>query len=112
MPRARHTNRGYTGRKAKVDANQKEIVKALEQVPGVTVAVIGKPLDLLVGYQGINHIIEIKNPDGRDKVGDDQQDFIDTWQGRRPEVARTLDDCLDIIGANVSSLQVARVPLA
>ena len=110
MPRARTTNRGYTRRNAKVDANQKEIVKALEQIPGISVCPIGKPLDLLVGYQGINHIIEIKNPDGRDKVEDDQQKFIDEWQGRTPEIARTVDDVLDIIGANVSSLQVARVP--
>lgn len=111
MPRAYATNKGYNRRNAKVDANQKEIVKALEQVPGVTVCPIGKPLDLLIGYQGITHIVEIKNPDGKDQVNDDQQRFIDSWTGRRPEVARTLDEVLDIIGASVSSLAVARVPL-
>ena len=111
MPRAYATAKGYTRRNAKVDANQKAIVKALEEIPGVTVVPIGKPLDLLIGFQGITHIVEIKNPDGKDQVNDDQQKFIDSWTGRRPEVARSLADVLDIIGASVSSLAVTRVPL-
>ena len=109
MPRAGAVRKGYTRRNAKVDANQKAIVAALEQVPGVSVVPIGKPLDLLVGYLGITHIIEIKNPDGRDRVNDDQQEFIDDWQGRKPEIARTTDDVLRIIGATASPLQVRRV---
>ena len=109
MPRAGAVRKGYTRRNAKVDANQKAIVKELEQVPGVSVVPIGKPLDLLVGYQGVNHIIEIKNPDGRDRVEGDQQEFIDEWQGRTPEVAHTTDDVLRIIGATASPLQVRRV---
>ena len=111
MPRAKTTNRGYTRRNAKVDANQKAIIAELEKIPGVTVVPIGKPLDLLIGYQGITHIVEIKNPDGKDQVNQDQQAFIDTWTGRTPGVARSVEDVLDIIGANVSSLMVARFPL-
>jgi threonine synthase len=108
MPRANSHQRGYTGRNAKVDANQKAIVKALEQIPGVTVVPIGKPLDLLIGYGGITHIVEIKNPNGKDKVNQAQQEFIDTWTGRTPEVARTVDEVLTIIGASVSPLMVRR----
>lgn len=107
MP-AKYTRRGYTGRNAKVDANQKDIVKALEQIPGVQVAEIGKPLDLLIGYAGINFIVEIKNPDGKDRVNADQAEFIEAWPGRTPEVARSLDEVLQIIGVTQSPLAVTR----
>lgn len=110
MP-SKYTRRGYTGRNAKTDANQKEIVKALEQIPGVEVAEIGKPLDLLIGYAGITHIVEIKNPNGKDRINKDQAEFIENWPGRRPEVARSLDEVLRIIGVTQSSLAVTRRPV-
>lgn len=108
MPRANTTNRGYTRRNARVDANQKEIIKGLEKIPGVTVVPIGKPLDLLVGYNGITHIFEIKNPDGKDRVNDDQAEFIKNWTGRTPVVCRTLEDCLDALGLRNVSMMVYR----
>ena len=98
MPRHRYSARGYRGHAAKSDANQKELVAALEQLPGVTVVVIGKPVDLLVGYRGINHLWEVKNPDGKNRVEPDQQSFFENWTGRTPAVVRSLEDCLRELG--------------
>jgi len=89
--------RGYYRRNAKVDANQKEIVHAVSALDGVTVEVIGKPLDLVIGYEGRTYIVEIKNPDGKDKLEPDQETFFKTWTGHAA-VARTAADCLRIIG--------------
>ena len=55
-------------RNAKVDRCQPEIVKALRDF-GATVIVLsrvgsGCP-DLLVGYAGVNHLLELKEPKGR-----------------------------------------------
>lgn len=53
-------------RKAKVDANQNEIVKQLRAVPGMSVEV-GHD-DILVGYRGRNFWYEIKSPEAVSKV--------------------------------------------
>ncbi len=76
------------------DANEKEIVDALKKV-GCSVVRINW-LDLIVGYKGENYIIEVKMPKGKVSAG--QQLIIDSWQGRKPEIARGIDDALKIIG--------------
>ena len=48
-------------RALRVDENQKAIVKALEQV-GAFVWIIGRPVDLLVGFRGMTILMEVKNP--------------------------------------------------
>jgi len=83
-----------------VDANQLEIVKGLEAA-GCTVCTIAQPVDLLVGYDGLNHLLEIKLPLGP-KGGDPstrtqaQKDFYATWKGNVHEV-RSLDEALAAI---------------
>ncbi len=75
----------WRGHNARVDDNQKGIVKALREVPGISVVSIGKPLDLLVGYAGQTFLIEIKNPDGKDKRGQswkNQLKFMQEWHGQ------------------------------
>lgn len=49
----------------KIDTNQPDIVKALRQIPGVTV-VTGHD-DILVGYQGVTRWYEIKTPESVSK---------------------------------------------
>lgn len=70
-------------RAARTDGNQAEIIKALERC-GVTVEVVGKPLDLLVCCRGITSLVEVKNP-LRDRGGNgltaDQVKFIARWPG-------------------------------
>lgn len=91
-------------RAAKVDANQAEIVAALRAV-GATVQPLhavgqGCP-DLLVGYRGINFLLEVKDgekPPSARKLTPDQVSWHDTWRGTvhvvmNPKIA------LEIIGA-------------
>jgi hypothetical protein len=75
-------------RAAKVDANQPGIVKALRAIPGVSVQT-GMD-DILVGYNGNNYWVEIKEPDCvSKKTGDIRESALkpsqiklrDEWQG-------------------------------
>jgi hypothetical protein len=75
-------------RVARVDANQKEIVEAFRKL-GATVLHLhqigqGCP-DILVGYQGSNYLVEIKDgaksPSHR-KLTDDQKTFHSKWNGQ------------------------------
>ena len=90
----------FRGHNARVDANQKDIVKALRDVPGVSVVSIGKPLDLLVGYHGRTFLIEIKNPDGKDRRGpswEAQREFMNEWHGQSA-VCDSVSQVLAVIG--------------
>lgn len=69
-------------RKAKVDTNQSDMVKALRFV-GASVFVAshigdGFP-DLVVGWRGRNFLIEVKTATG--KLTDEQKHFASRWQG-------------------------------
>lgn len=90
--------RGYARKR---DANEAEIVAALERV-GATVAELDKPVDLVVGYRGVNFLLEVKNgnqPPSWQRMTEDQQRFFDTWQGRAA-VVRNVDEALEAIGAS------------
>lgn len=81
-----------------VDANQKEIVQALEQI-GCDVLEIGWPLDLLVGYRRRNWLLEVKDgskPPSERKLTDDQVQFFNTWRGQRAKV-KTVDEALEVV---------------
>ena len=83
-------------RAAKVDANQAEIISLLRQIPGVTVEVIGYPVDFIVGFRGYNFLIECKNKHGKDTLTDAQRKFIPKWTGQ-VRVAHTFDEILKLI---------------
>ena len=87
-------------RAAKVDANQPEIVDALRAV-GASVQdlhkVGGGCPDLLVAYHGFNVLLEVKNLDGRNRLGDAQRDWIDKWRGP-VVIVHTVNDALGAIG--------------
>ncbi len=85
-------------RAARVDANQPDIVKALRKV-GATVFVIGRPVDLLVGYRNKNWIFEVKDPDQPAwdrKLTSFQQTFFDEWRGQRDKI-ETAEEAIKII---------------
>lgn len=87
-------------RAAKSDSNQTEIVKALRRV-GVSVEVIGKPVDLLICHRGETALMEVKNPDGRDELTKDQVEFIARWPGKL-HIVRSIGDALTaVLGAQV-----------
>jgi hypothetical protein len=64
---------------ARVDANQKQIISALEAA-GAYVWVIGLPVDLLVGYKGHTWLVEIKR-DSKARLTPLQRDFFESWIG-------------------------------
>ena len=97
MKRRQGGGKGPTYGKA-VDANQKEIVQALEQI-GCDVLELGWPLDLLVGYRRRNWLLEIKDPDkvpsARVLTGEQVQ-FFNTWRGQRAKV-ETVDEAIVVV---------------
>jgi hypothetical protein len=61
----------------RTDLNQNDIVLGLRQC-GVTVEVIGKPVDLLTYYRGNWLPLEIKNTKYRDKRQKAQKEFLES----------------------------------
>lgn len=91
-------------RAAKIDANQVEIVKALRQV-GASVqslAATGKGCpDLLVGFRGVNFLMEVKDGEkvkSKRKLTPDQVEWHDSWRGR-VYVVEGVDQALDIVSS-------------
>lgn len=89
---------------AAADGNQKSIVQALRDV-GATVApchMVGAGFpDLVVGFRGVNYMIEVKDPmqpKHRHELTPAQVDFHRDWQGKI-SIAFTVSDALQIIGA-------------
>lgn len=68
-------------RAAKRDANERAIIDALESI-GCTVEQLDKPVDLLVGRNALNWLLEVKNSDGKNVVTDDQAKFMARWKGQ------------------------------
>ncbi len=74
---------GHAGRK--VDANQAAIIEALEKTGAIvqTLGGVGDGCpDLLVGRLGVNVLLEVKNPEGRNRVGEKQSQWIAKWRGQ------------------------------
>ncbi|CAB4132251.1 hypothetical protein UFOVP259_3 [uncultured Caudovirales phage] len=87
---------------AKTDKNQTEVVNALRQV-GASVqslAAIGKGCpDLLVGYRGINYLMEVKDgekPPSARELTIDQIDWHNVWRGS-VHVVKSTDEALLIL---------------
>ena len=96
-------------RAAKVDANQREVVAALRGA-GATVQLLhavgeGCP-DLLVGYKGLNLLLEVKDgskPPSAQKLTPQQEVWHRDWRGHRvvvnsPEAALTAIGVIAIVG--------------
>ena len=73
--------------RARVDDNQKEIVKVFRAM-GATVQhlhYVGKGCpDVLVGFRGINELVEIKDgakPPSQRKLTNDEQEWHKAWNG-------------------------------
>lgn len=92
------------GRRAqKIDANQPDIVDALRKA-GASVEFIGKPVDLVIAYNGVNIMVEVKDgakPPSAQNLTPDQIKFFANWKGPA-FIVRSVDDALQII----KSLQV------
>ncbi len=94
-------------RAARVDANQRAIVKALRAV-GATVEHLhqlgqGTP-DLLVGYRQKTFILEVKTATGQ--LTEDQKLWHRIWQGLPVAVVCSAEQAFKAIGAAVSPGEV------
>lgn len=89
-------------RAAKIDANQPEIVDALRRA-GATVQPIhtvgsGVP-DLLVGYRGVNLLMEVKDgdkPESAQKLTPDEAEWHQNWLGQR-SIVRSVFEALGVL---------------
>lgn len=88
---------GGMRRAAKVDSNQPEIVAALRAL-GISVEIIGKPLDLLIYNPRRNEtaLLEVKNPDGKNELTKEQVQFLERWPGP-VYIARSKDEAIRLI---------------
>jgi len=85
-------------RAKKVDENHKEIVLALREI-GASVfdtSSVGRGFpDLVVGWQGVNYLVEIKTTKG--KPTDYQVNFFIHWRGQAVLV-RAASDIFNLLG--------------
>jgi len=96
-------------RAAKRDLNEQTIVTALERVGATVERMSGPDLpDLLVGYRGVNVLLEVKRPAGA-KGGTSHRDLLPgqaewhaAWRGAAPVVVRTAEEALAAIGVYVN----------
>lgn len=85
----------------KRDANEPEIIAALETIPGCTVYPLDKPLDLLVGLGGKTFLLEVKNGaqyKSWQRVTDDQAEFLEWWTGGPAVVVNDVESAFRAVG--------------
>jgi len=66
------------------DANEPDVVKELEAI-GCTVFRLDQPADLLVGFRGLNLLVEVKDgskPPSQRELTDAQAVFSSEWRGQ------------------------------
>ena len=83
----------------RVDDNQRQIVKALRMIPGLSVEMIGKPVDLLIGWQSNNYLFEVKREDKRgqqSRITPAQHKFIPSWTGQ-VRIVHNVDEILHVL---------------
>ena len=89
-------------RNARIDANQNEIVEALRRC-GASVLITSQLkncFDILVGYNGVNHIVEIKDgnkPPSQRKLTKGEEKFRDEWKGGKYHIIESIEDALKLL---------------
>ena len=81
--------------KARTDANQIEVVKALRKI-GAAVYVIGLPVDLLVWHRGVLHLVEVKVEGGT--YTKQQEKFLAEWPGEVHTVRTPSEAVAAVVG--------------
>lgn len=81
---------------ARRDANESEIIEALTRAGASVVQLSVKDVcDLLVGFEGVNYLLEVKTEKG--SLSDGQFAFFESWDGQCA-VVRSVEDALKVIG--------------
>ena len=106
--------KNYGGNRGKVDANQPEIVEKLRAI-GASVLItssIKDCFDILVGFKGQTHIMEIKNPEYKPKtkaaesmLTHGEKKFKDEWKGSPYNIVFTFEEALDIINKTPNDIR-------
>lgn len=73
----------------RTDANHKDIIDAVRKIPSVSVFsthMVGKGFpDIVIGYKGINYLVEIKDgakTKSQKKLTEDEMRFHQSWFGQ------------------------------
>ncbi|MBO9437318.1 hypothetical protein J7354_01460 [Sulfitobacter sp. R18_2] len=78
---------GFRGKyKNKRDSNEPELVAELRAY-GLSVCLMDRPADALVGYGGNSYLVEFKTPKG--PLSEPQKAFLETWKGDWTELRTT-----------------------
>lgn len=87
----------------RTDANQKHIVEMVRKLPGASITsthIIGKGFpDLVIGYKGVNYLIELKDgskPKSQKKLTPDEVEFHMKWNGQIA-ICENFEDILKIL---------------
>lgn len=87
----------------RTDANHKEIIVGLRKYPVLSVFsthMVGKGFpDIVIGYKGINYLVEIKDgakSKSRKKLTEDEIKFHSSWNGQII-IAENIDDVLRLL---------------
>jgi hypothetical protein len=87
----------------RTDSNHAEIIKALRKIPNLSVFStheVGKGFpDIVIGYKGINYLIEIKDgnkPPSARKLTDSEVKFHNDWKGQI-KIVNNLDEVLNLL---------------
>lgn len=85
-------------RAARIDANQPELVDYIRKLGGSFqhTHTIPGALDGIVGFQGIDQRVEIKDPSQparSQNLTELEKETFSTWRGRPPVVLKTREDC-------------------
>lgn len=87
---------------ARVDANQAKIVAAMRAIGACVLHLhqLKNCCDLLVGYRGRTHLMEIKDPaqpESKRQLTPGEAKFRDEWRGTPYHVVETVDQAIQII---------------
>ncbi len=75
------------------DANQKDIIAALEKI-GCSVYIVGRPVDLLVGRGALNYLLECKSKTGKRTPA--QKQFFADWRGQ-VRIVRSPEEAVKVV---------------
>lgn len=87
----------------RTDRNHAEIINALRKIPNLSVFStheVGKGFpDIVIGYKGVNYLIEIKDgnkPPSARKLTDAELQFHSNWRGQI-KIVNNLDEVLNLL---------------
>ena len=90
----------------RTDANHKEIVDSIRKIPSLSVFsthMVGKGFpDIVIGYKGINYLVEIKDgakTKSQKKLTEDEIRFHQSWFGQI-NVCECVEDVLMLLKIN------------